>query len=154
MKKNNDIRHGRHCVFLMHVHYGVECWSARDLQTCLGYSLWRDFKNAIKKAIGSCEQSGNASQNHFADARKKVGISEAKQIERLRIITFHALLVILSPKTAIQENPKLLRHKSILRSRRVVRRFQIKWLPILKPRFITTFQSNRIFDKVGLNTSK
>jgi hypothetical protein len=52
--------------------HAVEYWSARDLQACLGYSNWRDFKNAIKKAIQSCEQSGNSPNHHFADARKPI----------------------------------------------------------------------------------
>src|SRR2546427_166990 len=54
--------------------HGVEYWSARDLQTILGYSQWRRFENAIKKAIESCEQSGNDSKNHFAGAGKMFGI--------------------------------------------------------------------------------
>lgn len=56
-----------------HNQHETEYWSARDLQPCLGYSHWRDFKNAIKKAIKSCEQSRNDPKNHFADARKMVG---------------------------------------------------------------------------------
>ncbi|HSX13152.1 MAG TPA: DNA damage-inducible protein D [Chlamydiales bacterium] len=52
--------------------HAVEYWSARDLQACLGYSNWRDFKNAIKKALQSCEQSGNSPNHHFADARKPI----------------------------------------------------------------------------------
>jgi DNA-damage-inducible protein D len=52
--------------------HGKEYWSARDLQSCLGYSNWRDFKNALKKAIQSCEQSGNSPTHHFADARKPI----------------------------------------------------------------------------------
>ena len=35
--------------------YDAEFWSARDLQPLLGYSQWRRFENAIKKAITSCE---------------------------------------------------------------------------------------------------
>lgn len=31
----------------MHNEHGVEYWSARDLQQCLGYSQWRSFENAI-----------------------------------------------------------------------------------------------------------
>ena len=26
--------------------HGVEYWSARDLQSCLGYSKWRKFENS------------------------------------------------------------------------------------------------------------
>ncbi|MGA2032606.1 MAG: DNA damage-inducible protein D [Thermoguttaceae bacterium] len=60
--------------------YGAEYWSARDLQPLLGYSQWRRFENAIKKAITSCEQSGNEPNHHFASAGKMVGIgSEASR---------------------------------------------------------------------------
>ena len=57
-----------------HNSHGVEYWSARDLQPCLGYSQWRRFENAIKKAMESCERSGNDPQNHFAGAGKMVNI--------------------------------------------------------------------------------
>lgn len=60
--------------------HGVEYWSARDLQPCLGYSEWRTFENTIKKAITSCEQSGNDPSNHFVGAHKMIGIG--KQAER------------------------------------------------------------------------
>ena len=52
--------------------HGMEYWSARDLQSCLGYSLWRDFKNAVNKAVKSCEQSGNITSHHFVDVRKPI----------------------------------------------------------------------------------
>jgi len=60
--------------------YGAEYWCARDLQPLLGYSQWRRFENAIRKAITSCEQSGNEPSHHFAGAGKMVGIgSEASR---------------------------------------------------------------------------
>ena len=52
--------------------YGAEYWSARELQSLLGYSQWRRFENAIKKAITSCEQSGNNPEHHFAGAGKPI----------------------------------------------------------------------------------
>jgi len=52
--------------------YDAEYWSARDLQPLLGYSQWRRFENAIKKAITSCEQSGNEPSHHFASAGKPI----------------------------------------------------------------------------------
>lgn len=52
--------------------YGAEYWSARDLQPLLGYNQWRSFENAVKKAIISCEQSGNKPDYHFARARKPI----------------------------------------------------------------------------------
>jgi DNA-damage-inducible protein D len=60
--------------------HGVEYWSARDLQSCLGYSEWRKFENTIKKAITSCKQSGNDPTHHFVGADKMIGIG--KQAER------------------------------------------------------------------------
>ena len=34
---------------------GVECWSARELCTLLGYSQWRNFVGVIDKAKTACE---------------------------------------------------------------------------------------------------
>lgn len=52
--------------------HGKECWSARDLQPLLGYSQWRRFENAIKKAMKSCEESGNKQHYHFAEVGKPI----------------------------------------------------------------------------------
>jgi DNA-damage-inducible protein D len=60
--------------------HGVEYWSARDLQSCLGYSEWRKFENTIKKAITSCKQSENDPNKHFVGADKMIGIGN--QAER------------------------------------------------------------------------
>lgn len=75
--------------------HGVEYWGARDLQPCLGYSNWRDFKNAIKKAIKSCEQSGNDSNNHFVDVRKmvEIGSQTEREIEDCHLSRFACYLI-------------------------------------------------------------
>jgi DNA-damage-inducible protein D len=52
--------------------YGAEYWSARDLQPLLGYTQWRRFEDAIKRAITSCQQSGNKPDYHFAGAGKPI----------------------------------------------------------------------------------
>lgn len=52
--------------------HGVEYWSARDLQPCLGYTQWRRFENAIERAIESCKQSENDPAYHFAGAGKQI----------------------------------------------------------------------------------
>jgi len=52
--------------------HGAEYWSARDLQPSLGYTEWRKFENAIKKAIESCKQSGNNPSYHFVGADKPI----------------------------------------------------------------------------------
>lgn len=61
--------------------HGAEYWSARDLQLLLGYSHWRSFENAVKKAITSCGQSGNDAGHHFARARKMVDLGSGSQRE-------------------------------------------------------------------------
>jgi DNA-damage-inducible protein D len=55
-----------------HNQHGVEYWSARDLQSCLGYTEWRKFENAIKKGRESCEQSENDPKHHFVGADKAI----------------------------------------------------------------------------------
>ena len=50
----------------------AEYWSARELQPLLGYSQWRRFEDAIKRAIISCQQSGNNPDYHFAGAGKPI----------------------------------------------------------------------------------
>lgn len=52
--------------------HGAEYWSARDLQPHLGYSQWRRFEDAIKRAMTSCEQSGNEPSYHFANVGKPI----------------------------------------------------------------------------------
>ncbi|AXH50509.1 antirepressor [Gordonia phage Ruthy] len=49
---------------------GREYWSARELMPLLGYSVWRDFANAIHRARVACSNSGTDPVHHFAGARK------------------------------------------------------------------------------------
>jgi DNA-damage-inducible protein D len=50
-----------------------EYWSARELQPLLGYSVWRDFANAVDRARVACANSGVDPDSNFADARKVTG---------------------------------------------------------------------------------
>lgn len=52
--------------------YGAEYWSAREIQPHLGYAQWRRFEDAIKRAITSCNSSGNNPAHHFAGAGKPI----------------------------------------------------------------------------------
>lgn len=61
--------------------FGAEYWSARDLQPLLGYSQWRRFEDAIRRAMTSCEQSGNECGYHFAGAGKMVGLGSGSERE-------------------------------------------------------------------------
>ncbi len=50
----------------------VECWSARDMQTLLGYSKWENFEKVIDKAKEACKNAGEEVQDHFPDIRKTI----------------------------------------------------------------------------------
>jgi len=53
--------------------YNVEYWQARELQPLLGYeSSWQNFEKVIKKAMVSCEATGNIIADHFNDAIKPI----------------------------------------------------------------------------------
>lgn len=75
--------------------HGAEYWSARDLQPLLGYIQWRRFEDAIKRAIISCEQSGNNPQNHFAGTGKMVGLGSgsAREVDDYQLSRFACYLI-------------------------------------------------------------
>jgi DNA-damage-inducible protein D len=50
----------------------VECWSARELQSLLGYSKWENFEKVINKAKDSCFNAGEKMDDHFPDVRKMI----------------------------------------------------------------------------------
>lgn len=60
---------------------GVEYWLARDLQTLLGYTEWRNFLKIIAKAETACEVSGHRVSDHFVDVNKMVDIGSGSQRE-------------------------------------------------------------------------
>jgi DNA-damage-inducible protein D len=74
---------------------GIECWSARELQSLLGYTQWRNFVNAIEKAKESCNNAGINVSDHFADVSKMVSIGSGaeKEIEDI-ILTRYACYLI------------------------------------------------------------
>ena len=75
--------------------YGAEYWSARDLQPLLGYSQWRRFEDAVKRAISSCEQSGNNPDHHFAGAGKMIELGKGgvRTVEDYHLSRFACYLI-------------------------------------------------------------
>jgi DNA-damage-inducible protein D len=58
---------------------GVEYWLARDLQELLGYAEWRNFLNAVDKAIESCQTTGEGVSDHFVDINKMIELGKGGQ---------------------------------------------------------------------------
>ncbi|HEV7127378.1 MAG TPA: BRO family protein [Ktedonobacterales bacterium] len=58
---------------------GADFWSARDLAKVLGYTEWRNFTQAIKRAIEACENSDYAASDHFVDTNKMIAVGKGGQ---------------------------------------------------------------------------
>ena len=52
--------------------YGMEYWSARDLQKSLGYERWENFSKVIDKAMLACDVAGFDIKEHFPCIKKEV----------------------------------------------------------------------------------
>ena len=75
--------------------YGIEYWSARELQAVLEYTKWENFINVIDKAKEACDNSKNTVADHFADVRKmvKLGSGAEREIEDM-MLSRHACYLI------------------------------------------------------------
>jgi DNA-damage-inducible protein D len=74
---------------------GIECWSARVLQSLLGYMQWRNFVNTIDKAKKACQNAGENIQYHFADISKmvEIGSGAEKAIEEILLTRYACYLI-------------------------------------------------------------
>ncbi len=73
----------------------TECWSARDMQKLLGYSLWQNFTNVINKAKAACENVGQPISDHFIDVNKKVdlGSGARREVDDVMLTRYACYLV-------------------------------------------------------------
>lgn len=78
--------------------YGQEFWYARELQTVLEYSQWRRFEDAINRAKVSCESSGYAVSDHFADVGKmvEIGSGASREIQDIALSRYACYLIVMN----------------------------------------------------------
>lgn len=60
---------------------GVEFWSARELQSILGYQKWDNFLKVISKAREACKNVEIEEADHFAEAGKMIDLGKGAQRE-------------------------------------------------------------------------
>jgi len=82
--------------------HGAEVWSARDLQPHLGYTEWRNFAKAIKRAIKSCAGSGNEPSHHFVEVTKMIDLGKGGKRKTLdyELSRFACYLILQSGDTS------------------------------------------------------
>lgn len=78
--------------------YGQEFWYARELSKALKYSDWRNFQNALYKAMEACENSGNQISDHFGDVTKmiKIGKTAKRKIGDYALSRYACYLIVMN----------------------------------------------------------
>lgn len=75
---------------------GNEYWTARDLYKILGYSDYRNFLPAARKAWIACNESGQNPENHFVVIHDmvEIGSGAVRQIDNIKMNRYACYLTV------------------------------------------------------------
>lgn len=78
--------------------YGAEYWLARELAQVLQYADWRNFENAIFKAMDACKNSGNEIGDHFGNVTTftNLGSKATRKISDYALSRYACYLVVMN----------------------------------------------------------
>lgn len=97
----NELKKYRKKTFddIKHINeYGEEFWYARELQTALEYSEWRNFLNIVEKAKTTCDNSGVNTFDHFVDINKmvEIGSGAERYIDDIMLSRYACYLIVMN----------------------------------------------------------
>lgn len=74
---------------------GVEYWTARSLQSLLGYSNFRNFLKTVERAKIACGSVGQPIRDHFVDVIKMIelGKGATREVEDIRLSRYACYLI-------------------------------------------------------------
>ncbi len=77
---------------------GTEFWYARELQTALEYTEWRNFEKSVKRAKEACAASGFIETDHFVDVNKMVDLGSGSQrkISDIKLSRYACYLIVMN----------------------------------------------------------
>ena len=81
MKAEEIIELFRQFESIANEYEGVECWSARELSSLLGYVKWDKFCNVLEKAQEACANAGERPDDHFPRVGKMIALAKGAQRE-------------------------------------------------------------------------
>lgn len=77
---------------------GIEFWYARELAQILQYADWRNFENAIYKAMEACKNSGNEVEDHFGEVTTftKMNTGASRKIGDYALSRYACYLIVMN----------------------------------------------------------